>query len=43
MSAKYAYVCIKTTCGHVEYTNFAPLSAKKCPECGGMMKREKAD
>ncbi|BDG08590.1 hypothetical protein [Anaeromyxobacter paludicola] len=39
---KWMYVCVRTTCGHVELTNFAPAATKRCPECGGLMRREEA-
>ena len=40
--AMWKYVCMSTTCGHVEFSTFAPAASKKCPECGGTMKREPA-
>jgi hypothetical protein len=36
------YVCMLTTCGLVKYTTFAKAATKRCPECGGTMKREDA-
>jgi len=41
-NVKWVYICVKTSCGHTEYSTFAPQATKKCPECGGMMKREKS-
>jgi len=40
--AMWKYVCMSTSCGHVEFSTFAPSSTKKCPECGGTMRREEA-
>jgi len=40
--AKWMYVCVSASCGHVELTNYAPSSTRRCPVCGGMMKREAA-
>jgi hypothetical protein len=34
------YVCCSITCGHIEFTNYAPAATKKCPKCGGTLKRE---
>jgi tRNA G26 N,N-dimethylase Trm1 len=39
---QWIYVCVSTTCGHVEHTTFAPAASKKCPACGGLMRRENA-
>ncbi len=39
---KWMYVCVRTTCGHVEYVTYAPSSTRRCPACGGMMRREQA-
>lgn len=39
--AKWMYVCVSSTCGYVELTNYAPSATKRCPSCGGMLKREK--
>lgn len=39
---KWMYVCVGTTCGHVELAIYAPTATKRCPECGGMMRREQA-
>ena len=41
-SVKWAYICMSTTCGHVEYATYAPAATKQCPCCGGTMKREEA-
>ncbi len=38
----WVYICMLTTCGHVEYTDYAPAATKRCPECGGTMAREEA-
>jgi predicted nucleic acid-binding Zn ribbon protein len=35
----YRYECVLSTCGHVELTTYAPQATRKCPHCGGMMKR----
>ena len=40
--AMWKYVCMSTTCGHVEFSTFAPAASKRCPVCGGTMKRETA-
>ena len=39
---KWMYVCMSTTCGHVELASYAPAATKRCPACGGTMKREAA-
>ncbi|BDY05432.1 hypothetical protein F0521_24730 [Ferrimonas sp. YFM] len=39
--ATYYYQCMKTTCGHMEFTKFAPAATKRCTKCGGTMKRVK--
>jgi len=36
---EWMYVCVSTSCGHVEYVRYAPSSTKRCPVCGGMMRR----
>lgn len=36
----YTYTCMNTSCGNVELTTFAPAATKRCPKCGGQMKRE---
>jgi len=39
MARIFKYICLNTSCGHVELTTFAPQASKKCPKCGGSMKR----
>lgn len=39
---KWIYRCVVTTCGYIEYVTFAPAATKRCPACGGMLKRETA-
>ncbi len=41
-TVKWMYVCMSTTCGHVELSTFAPAATKRCPKCGGTMRREEA-
>ena len=38
----WVYVCVVTTCGHMEWVKTAPAATKRCPKCGGMMRRESA-
>lgn len=38
----WRYRCLSTSCGHIEQTTHAPTASKRCPACGGMMKREEA-
>lgn len=40
MMKSWRYRCVVTTCGHIEHTTHAPAATKRCPKCGGMMKRE---
>lgn len=42
MARTYRYVCVRTSCGHIELTTYAPSSTKRCPKCGGSMRRENA-
>ncbi len=42
MSVKWMYVCMNSSCGHVELTQYAPSYTQPCPACGGTMKRERA-
>jgi hypothetical protein len=39
--ATYTYECMNTSCGYVEPTNRAPVASKRCPKCGGTLKRTK--
>jgi predicted nucleic acid-binding Zn ribbon protein len=39
MKPTWRYECIRTTCGYVELTTYAPAATKRCPACGGLMKR----
>lgn len=39
---KWMYVRTNTSCGHVELAGFAPSYTRRCPACGGTMKREAA-
>ena len=39
---RWMYVCVSTTCGHVEHVTYAPAATKRCPVCGGLMRREPA-
>jgi hypothetical protein len=36
---KWRYECVVTTCGYVELASYAPSATKRCPKCGGMLKR----
>ncbi len=39
---KWMYVCVSTSCGHVELVTYAPAATRRCPVCGGMMRIEQA-
>jgi hypothetical protein len=39
---RWMYVCVSTTCGHVEQVNYAPAATMRCPVGGGLMRREQA-
>jgi predicted nucleic acid-binding Zn ribbon protein len=36
---KYRYECMNKSCGHVDMTNIAREATRKCPDCGGTLKR----
>ena len=40
MSKTFTYTCMSSSCGYTDFTTFAPASTKRCPKCGGTMKRK---
>lgn len=38
--ATWFYVCVVTSCGHIEMSVYAPTATKRCPKCGAMTRRD---
>ena len=37
---KVSYVCVNSSCGHVEFTTNGYATSKPCPKCNTPMNRE---